>query len=235
MLSVTRFVLLCQQLFFAWVLAGTTKSDMASGNISATRYKVTPTDQHNATAIAATEFLLREQYRDADVQTIPDTHSLPTWLITSNQDNTGTTLRQVGGVSTVTTDTAATITKREGGRGPRQSELVKPPALPATKYSVLATDGSDLKKTEAFLRTQIEHGTDFFEAGLEGYGRCWGNVTLTDAAKAVLEKYEGIAGIEPEGELIALMALPNTGTKQGHPLLESKLELVNRATTQWQT
>jgi hypothetical protein len=232
MLLTTRFFLLYQLFLFASVLASVTNSDTFGRFSIPTRYRVTPTDPHNATKIAETERLLKQQYGDTDVQTIPDENNRPTWLITSQQDNIDASLKQIDGVSTVTMDTPATITKREGGGGPKQSDLAKPPA---SRWNILATTGSDIKKTEAFLRTKIEPGTNFFEAGLEGYERCWGNVTLTDAAKAEVEKYEGVAGMGPVGELIALIAIPHAESPRRPPsgTVVNK-GLTDRDTTQWQ-
>jgi hypothetical protein len=214
MLLTTRFFLLYQLFLFASVIASITKSDMFGRDSIPTRYRVTPTDPHNATRIAEIEGLLKQQYGDTDVQTIPDENNRPTWLITSQRDDIDASLKRIDGVSTVTTVAPATVTKREGGGGPRHSDLAKPPA---TRWNILATTGSDIKKTDAFLRTKIEPGTDFFQTGIEGYEQVWGNVTLTDAAKAEVESHEGVAGMGPVGELIALIALPHAESLRRPP------------------
>lgn len=230
MLPTTRFFQHFQLLLFASVVASFAHSDMLGRDAGVTRFNVTPTNQHNATAIAATEALLRKQYGDAAVQTTSDENSLPTWLITSNDDETEASLKLTDGVQGVTTDSNATLTKREAGGGPRQSDLA---AAPATKWSILAKDGSDIKKTEAFLKTQIERGTSFFEVGIEGSRGCWGNVTLSKAAKDTVAKYEGVADIVAEGVYEALRALPVVDMDQDRSLRIRSGNLSSRDIT-WQ-
>jgi hypothetical protein len=190
------------------------------------QYKVTPTDPRNTTAVAATEALLKKQYGDADVHMISDENSFPTWLISSTQDIFAS-LELVDGVQHVTKDIHAAITRGERVGAPEYELLF------ATRWNILAADGSDLKKTEAFLNSQIEPDTEFFEIGFEGSARGWGNVTLTNAAKAAVEKHEGVADIVSAGELRLLRALPVSDTSQDFPLRIRGEDLISRDTT-WQ-
>lgn len=233
MLSATRALLFFQLFLLVAAIASVTKSDILRSGM--TRYRVTPTDPYNASKVAATEALLRQQYGDTDVQMIPDENNLTTWLIASKGDNTDASIKQIDGVSTVTTDTSATFTKREQGGRRKQSDLAKPPPKPpATVWNILATNGTDLKETEAYLKTKIEPDTKFFAAGKESHARGWGNVTLTDAAKAEVEKHEGVADMGPAGELVPLLALPGTDPGYNRRPTTRKMHLTDRATTQWQ-
>jgi hypothetical protein len=202
MLSATRLFMLFQLLLFASVIASITNSDLL-GRDETTVRRVTPTDPHNATKIAETEIILKKQ--SGEVQSVLDKDGLPIWLITSTQDDILASLELIEGVRSVTTDPQASLPKREGGGGPRALDLVEPAV---TKWMILAKEGSDLKKTEAFLNTQTEHGTELYEIGIEGSARGWGNANLTSAAKAVVEKYDGVAAMAPEGELESYRALP---------------------------
>jgi hypothetical protein len=203
MLSATRFFMLFQLLLFASVIASITNSDLL-GRDETTILRVTPTDPRNATKIAEIDALLRKQYGDAEVHPILEKNGLPAWLITSTQDDIVASLELIDGVS-VTTNPQASITKREGGGGPRASDLAGPAV---TKCIVLAKDSADLDKTKAFLKTLAEHGNDIYDIGYKGHARGWGNVTLTEDAVKKVEGHDGVAAVRPEHPVIDLLVLP---------------------------
>ncbi|KAF2850303.1 hypothetical protein T440DRAFT_518402 [Plenodomus tracheiphilus IPT5] len=87
----------------------------------------------------------------------------------------------------------------------------------ALEYDVMANTSIDWQKTEEFLKTKVKPDTAFvqfkdFEDDSKVFG--WYPLVLDDAAKAEVEKYEGVASVEISKNLTTFRAISASGLSQ---------------------
>jgi hypothetical protein len=103
-----------------------------------------------------------------------------------------------------TSDSASAANDRQQSEAKR-SEIV---ARDITYYTAMATNDSDTKSTEEFLKSKVQNGIPIFQHRWDGVVSGWFNLALDDNAKKEVEGHEGIKRVKVMVELEFFRAVP---------------------------
>jgi hypothetical protein len=92
-------------------------------------------------------------------------------------------------------------------------------------YNAMATNDSDVKSTEEFLKSKVQQGVEILQHKWDGVVSGWFNLALDDNAKKEVEGHEGIKRVNIMGEFESFEALPeNDNARQQSEAKRSEME-----------
>jgi hypothetical protein len=165
-------------------------------------YTITPVDSTNTANI---ESRLNQYHGDSNIVTNREDGRIVSWTLTSSNQDVASFFESIEGVQSVDTHSAPERTPRDEMAITDQPESHKITAFGTTdeadllskrdvpRYVARATNDSDTKQTEAFLKSKVQEPDGILPLQWTGEGVMgWYNLLLDDKALAEVKSYEGI-------------------------------------------
>jgi len=189
-----------------------------------TSYIVYPINPTQTVETSKTEAALKE---------LPDVAS-----VTPNQHNDNEQPHVIDSWSVTTkhsTDITAVLSALEGvhlvehqepftdpAREPEHPDVVRRDEF--QRYVAMAKNDTDTQKTEDFLKSKVQSGTEFYPFELKGRTVGWYGVMLNSGAKDEVQKYDGVKILKLDEKKVLFRALPAPGWSQNPPHTGRPLE-----------
>jgi hypothetical protein len=150
-------------------------------------YTITPVDSTNTANI---ESRLNQYHGDSNIVTNREDGRIVSWTLTSSNQDVASFFESIEGVQSVDTHSAPERTPRDEMAITDQPESHK---RDVPRYVARATNDSDTKQTEAFLKSKVQEPDGILPLQWTGEGVMgWYNLLLDDKALAEVKSYEGI-------------------------------------------
>jgi hypothetical protein len=187
MLLLLSFLLLSAHLFNP-ILCSSLSSDLwdRSTIASGRRYSVYPKDVTNTAQITETGSLLQTLCGSTNVVTVQQNDVIGSWTIDAQNDSH--VLQAIAALEGVSDITQQTDTEEPSNI----TEYRKLAVRDFPRYEAFAKNGTDTKKTEEFLQSQVPEGTKILQYRDDGVVVAWYRFSLSPEAKEAVENYEGI-------------------------------------------